>query len=241
LSGQLRATNDLLESLSVCGASIRGLSLDTGRSSWRDLDVAKLFRVIDEHTWLSCTVPRHLLRYMKDRTTDRKLRLWACAATAHRYAQDESVLAVVALVEAWADGDSPAGLKEHDRDRLCSPSAWEAAYEGTLRPLEKLPSSEKKNRLTEFQLAAVHEVFGNPFHSVVIDPRWIIPTVLSIAQAAYVERLLPTGHLDADRLAVLADALEEAGCSDPAMLAHLRGPGPHLRGCWPLDLLLRKV
>jgi hypothetical protein len=202
--------------------------------------MAKLFRVIDEQTWLSCTVPRHLLRYLKDRTTDRKLRLWACAAIAHRSAQDEEMLALVALVEACADGEQPPGLKAHTRGGLCSQSAWEAAYEGTLRALEKLPSSDKKDRYTAFQLAAIHEIFGNPFRPVVIDPRWLTPTVTSLAQAAYGERLLPTRQLDADRLAVLADALEEAGCSDPAILGHLRGPGPHFRGCWALDRLLKK-
>jgi hypothetical protein len=40
------------------------------------------------------------------------------------------------------------------------------------------------------------------------------------------------------RLVVLADALEEAGCQDWEFLAHLRGPGPHVRGCWALDLIL---
>jgi hypothetical protein len=202
--------------------------------------VAKLFRVTDEHTWLSCTVPRHLLRYMKDRTTDRKLRLWACAATAHRYPQAADVLAVVALVERWADGDHPAELKAHARDGICSESAWEAAYEGTLRTLEKLSRSEKKARDTQFQLALVHELFGNPFRPAVFDPRWLTPTVIAVARAAYDERLRPAGHLDGDRLAVLADALEEAGCSDPAILGHLRGPGPHVRGCWVLDRLLEK-
>jgi hypothetical protein len=37
---------------------------------------------------------------------------------------------------------------------------------------------------------------------------------------------------------VLADALEEAGCGDEEILGHLRGPGPHVRACWVLDLLL---
>jgi hypothetical protein len=205
-----------------------------------DFGLGKLFRVIDEHTWLSCTVPRHLLRYMKDRTTDRKLRLWACAATAHRYAQAEDVLAVVALVERWADGDYPSELKWHARDSICSESAWEAAYEGTLRTLEKLPSSEKKVRYTEFQLALVHEIFGNPFRPVIFDPRWMSPTVHSLARAAYDERLWPSSHLDGARLAVLADAVEEAGCCDPAILSHLRRSGPHVRGCWVLDLIRSK-
>jgi hypothetical protein len=43
-----------------------------------------------------------------------------------------------------------------------------------------------------------------------------------------------------DRLPVLADALEDAGCGDPAVLGHLRGPGPHARGCWVVDLVLGK-
>ena len=43
-----------------------------------------------------------------------------------------------------------------------------------------------------------------------------------------------------DRLPILADALEEAGCDDPAILAHLRGDGPHCRGCWVVDLALGK-
>jgi hypothetical protein len=43
-----------------------------------------------------------------------------------------------------------------------------------------------------------------------------------------------------DRLPILADALEEAGCAEADLLAHLRGPAPHVRGCWALDLLLGK-
>ena len=213
---------------------------ERGAAGQEDCGVAKLFRVIDEGTWLSCPIARHLLRYLKDRTTDRKLRLWACAATAHRYAGNEAVLAVVALVERWADGDYPSELTAHAGERIGSESAWEAAYEGTLRTLEKLPGSDKKKQDTAFQLAAVHEIFGNPFRPVAFDPRWLTPTVVSLAQAAYDERPRPGGSLDTVRLAVLADALEEAGCSDPAVLGHLRGPGPHFRGCWALDRLLQK-
>jgi hypothetical protein len=43
-----------------------------------------------------------------------------------------------------------------------------------------------------------------------------------------------------DRLPILADALEEAGCTDADVLAHCRSPGPHVRGCWLVDLLLNK-
>jgi hypothetical protein len=75
---------------------------------------------------------------------------------------------------------------------------------------------------------------------VAFDPAWRTPAVLAQAQAAYDNRTLPAGTLEPDRLAVLADALEEAGCADPDILGHLRGPGPHVRGCFVVDAILDK-
>jgi hypothetical protein len=69
--------------------------------------------------------------------------------------------------------------------------------------------------------------------------QWNDGTVVHLAQAAYEERELPRGHLDRHRLAVLADAVEEAG-GDAKLVAHLRDLGPHCRGCWSVDLLLGK-
>jgi hypothetical protein len=60
---------------------------------------------------------------------------------------------------------------------------------------------------------------------------WNNGTVANLAQTIYDERAFI-------RLPILGDALEEAGCSEAAMLAHCRGPGPHARGCWVVDLLL---
>jgi hypothetical protein len=88
------------------------------------------------------------------------------------------------------------------------------------------------------QCRLLHDLSGNPFRPVRLDPAWGTPQVVALAQAAYDERVLPAGHLDPTRLAVLADALEEAGCTEQTMLAHLRGPGPHVRGCWAVDLIL---
>jgi hypothetical protein len=86
------------------------------------------------------------------------------------------------------------------------------------------------------QASLLREVVSNPFRSVVLDPAWLTPTVRAIAQVAYREHILPQGQLDAGHLGVLADALEEAGCSEWVVLDHLRTPGPHVRGCWALDL-----
>jgi hypothetical protein len=83
-------------------------------------------------------------------------------------------------------------------------------------------------------------IFGPSHRPVAADPCWITPLVTSLATAAYEDRALPSGELDAPLLAVLADALEDAGCTDADLLGHLRGPGPHVRGCWALDLILGK-
>ncbi len=73
---------------------------------------------------------------------------------------------------------------------------------------------------------------------VVFGCLWLTPTVRAIAQIAYNERP-PSGFLDPLRLAVLADALMDAGCDDGDLLQHLRN-SPHVRGCWVLDLILGK-
>jgi hypothetical protein len=39
-------------------------------------------------------------------------------------------------------------------------------------------------------------------------------------------------------LAILADALFDAGCDNEELLTHCRADGPHVRGCWAVDLIL---
>jgi hypothetical protein len=92
------------------------------------------------------------------------------------------------------------------------------------------------------QAPLVRDIFGNPFRPAPrVEPDWLSwngGTVAGLALAAYEQRQLPAGHLDPARLLVLADALEESGCSDADLLGHLRGPGPHVRGCFAVDALL---
>jgi hypothetical protein len=90
-----------------------------------------------------------------------------------------------------------------------------------------------------WQVALLRCIFGNPFCLVQVEPAWRSPDVLRLAEAAYDERSLPSGHLDNTNLAVLADALEEMGSPGP-LLEHLRSPGPHVRGCHALDAVLGK-
>ena len=80
----------------------------------------------------------------------------------------------------------------------------------------------------------IRDIFGfHRFRAVGIDPGWLSwgdGTILKIAQGAYDERAF-------DRLPILADALEEAGCTNADILAHCRQPGEHVRGCWVIDLI----
>ncbi len=90
----------------------------------------------------------------------------------------------------------------------------------------------------EAQSHLLRDIFGNPFRTVSLDPWQRTASVVSLAQAAYEERIMPSGELDCQRLSVLADALEDAGSGDVDILGHLRGAGLHVRGCWAVDLCL---
>jgi hypothetical protein len=83
------------------------------------------------------------------------------------------------------------------------------------------------------QARLLHDVIGNPFRPDTLDHAWRTPQVVALAQGIYNDRAF-------DRLSILADTLEEAGCDSADILAHLRGPGPHVRGCWAVDAILGK-
>jgi hypothetical protein len=83
-------------------------------------------------------------------------------------------------------------------------------------------------------VAVIRDVFGNPFHLVEFDPAWRTDTALALARRMYDSR-------DCSAMPILADALQDAGCNDEEILNHCRGPGPHVRGCWVVDLVLGRV
>ena len=195
----------------------------------------KRFQVVTESDWLSCTVPRHLLRFLKERTSDRKLRLWACAWAAYRHGVYDVMRAAIAEAEGWADGDRAANMGRYRAAYyVCFDSAWTAAYEGAVRSHEKSPTSEKKHKGTQFQLATLRDIFGNPFRPVAFAPAWRTSDVLLLARGIYDERAF-------DRMPILADALQDAGCTNEDILSHCRdASAAHVRGCWVVDHVLGK-
>jgi hypothetical protein len=96
----------------------------------------------------------------------------------------------------------------------------------------------------EVQASLLRDIFGPLMHREVRIAlsilKWNDGTVVKLAQAIYEDRRLPEGTFDNGHLAILADALEEASCTDAELLAHLRSPGPHVRGCFALDSVLNK-
>jgi hypothetical protein len=85
------------------------------------------------------------------------------------------------------------------------------------------------------QATLLHDLFGPlPLRPISLDAALLTPTVTALALSIYTDR-------NFSDLPVLADALEESGCTSEEILSHLRGPGPHCRGCWPLDLILGKA
>jgi hypothetical protein len=223
-------------------------------------------KTVTEEEWLNSTDPRELLKSFGKRVSRRKARLFAvaCCRRAWRMLTDSRIRYVLELTEQFADGlvtkkqlapayqEATAAingnrgwftLPEHAAlGVLCAASTSRDVVGGAIDAaqyvafaLGELPSA------SHVHADLVRNIFGNSFRSVTISSTvlvWNDGLVVRLAQAAYEERHLPAGTLDNGRLAFLADALEEAGCTDTDILGHLRGPGPHVRGCWPLDLCL---
>jgi len=88
----------------------------------------------------------------------------------------------------------------------------------------------------KIQAQLVADIFGNPFRCLTVAPDWTArlgDVVLRLARVIYADR-------DFALLPILADALEEAGCTEASIVDHCRGPEPHARGCWVVDLILSK-
>jgi hypothetical protein len=118
---------------------------------------------------------------------------------------------------------------------------WERTGQYTAHLVADIASRTAGRRVDAAQITVekaaqcdlLRDIFGNPFNPVRSDPSWFTITAVTLAASIYAQRTF-------DRLPLLADALEDAGCTDADLLGHLRGPGPHVRGCWAVDLVLGK-
>jgi hypothetical protein len=154
-----------------------------------------------------------------------------CGAGARSYA----VHAVIRSVQTASPNFADAAASEVAAAIGFSQLPPDAPFE----PMHHEEVNRVHNAGCRAQLPAVRDILRNPFRPLPVIPAPLPGSVLSVAEAAYDERLA-TFDLDPLRLSVLSDALEEAGCTNAELLSHLRSPGPHVRGCWAVDLILGK-
>jgi hypothetical protein len=213
-----------------------------------------------EAEWLACSDPRPMLRQLHYNYSHRKKRLFACdcarrlwellpdgsrqaVETAERFADDEATKKE--LIDARTKADEACRyLGANTAPKVAAKATgWDAVYAAEDASAVVLSTvalqwggvSAKAERVR--QCCVLRDLVGNPFRSVVLDPAWLAwsgDVVPKIAQAIY-------GELRFADLPILADALEDAGCADAAILAHCRSGGEHVRGCWVIDLLLGKA
>jgi hypothetical protein len=212
-----------------------------------------------EAEWNSCTDPRKMLELLRARgqASERNLRLFACGCCRGIWhlLTDKCSRRAVEVVERFADGR--ATPQTFRKWHWAAYEAYEATGEAAYAPyaaghrVADLAASDAADAAADAgqqragQCDLLRDIFGNPFRtSPRIDPLWLAwndGTVKRLAEAAYEHRSLPEGTLDQARLAVLADALEEAGCTNEEILSHSRSASDHVRGCWLIDLLLKKA
>ena len=200
-----------------------------------------------EEAWPACTDPAAMTDYLRDKTSDRKVRLLTCALCrllVDRMTDERSVQAVAAA-ELFADGL----INRRDLNPI-----WWNAHQPMLEAVRSVPRSRSQVYGLAYEaagfsprfspagvpldrrilVAALRDIFGNPFRPVACDPAWHASDVLALALGIYQDRAF-------DRMPILADALQDAGCGNDDVLNHCRGPGLHVRGCWVIDLVLGKV
>jgi hypothetical protein len=208
---------------------------------------------MEERVWLACETPRPMIERLLAHPrsgvgergwpfSERKLRLWVEACRAHTGDTDDWIdlnnhRAVMNSVMAWADISHGPG-DEWARLHACRPRT-RAAY---LRDV--IGSVNNPVSLPYYEPGHANPVWCRPGDQVHLSDAarclWLTDEVLNIATACW-EYAEGGWKISADRLLVLADALEDAkgtGKVPHPTIAHLRGSGPHVRGCWVVDLLL---
>jgi hypothetical protein len=93
--------------------------------------------------------------------------------------------------------------------------------------------STPKKRTAQAVRLVFFEHFGDIERPMALDPSWRTRTVVGLAGGIYAEMAF-------ERMPILGDALQDAGCTEAVILDHCRNLDTHARGCWLVDALLGK-
>jgi hypothetical protein len=217
---------------------------DTGQ----EIRIGRSANEFHEADWLRWREPRILGDYLTRMGSPRKGRLLLCAF-ARCFLDEMSYLwcrEAVETAELFVDGQTGRDELEAASRRLWSlllsgpkQERWAKIVDPVSRVLAPRPycySTAVTPAEKRAHCDRIRDIFGNPFRRPTADPfwrSWREGTISRLAQGVYDDRAF-------DRLPILADALEDAGCDNAYILAHCRSDGEHVRGCWVVDLLLGK-
>jgi hypothetical protein len=185
---------------------------------------------MNEREWLTSLDPGPMLEPLRKRASDRKLYLLsiACLRLIYPYTPDDAN--AYAAFENAADCPDPNLGMSKAVERF--PGYW--GFDRGARYLAECTTRPREYSLWYKVPPIFREIFGNPFRPVAFDPSWLTSDVLALARGIYDERAF-------DRMPILADALQDAGCTNEDVLTHCRGANYlHVRGCWVVDLVLGK-
>ena len=181
-----------------------------------------------------------------DPKTDRKLRLFACACCRRALDLLPPNIAQVAaeIAEKYADGQPIASEVEFIRNRIPLLANEESdlldyaaldfiAFEAAHRVGTAFYFRSGKSFTEVEQQGALIRDLAKPNYRSDFSPEWRADTAVSLARLMY-------DTYEFSAMPILADALQDAGCDNADILDHCRGPGPHVRGCWVVDLVLAK-
>lgn len=150
---------------------------------------------------------------------------------------DEREVAVNEAGKAWSNEETQFEWNGHllvaaAAYNVAIPMGWWGGAPAFMPP-STIVQAAAKSQIAEqtAQTDLLRDIFGNPFRALTADTSWLTSAVMELARGIYAERAF-------DRLPILADALQDAGCVEERLLDHCRSPGPHVRGCWGLDLVL---
>jgi hypothetical protein len=189
-----------------------------------------------EAEWVSCDDPYALMRAAQP-ITQRKGKLFVvgCCRQHSNVLRNRLNRRAIRAIEDNADGKL-TGQELRERAgrgvigyRLATACSAVPADPMFVILTEHLVLDPDANRAVQCHL--LRDIFGSPFRLVALNANWRTADVLGLARAIYDERAF-------DRLPILADALQDAGCDDEPLLGHCRGRGPHVRGCGAVDLVL---
>jgi hypothetical protein len=218
-----------------------------------------------ETEWWECGDPNPMLEFLRLKASDRKVRLFTAACCRHLGSKltDERSWRAIDVVERYADGlaneqDLESAFHIADAASQESPSdAADAVVSATTsygpygdqqairiayatdvaRVAVRAAPTPLRPAVRAAQAALLRDLFGHlQYRPVQIAPTWITwheGTIPTLTHSIYTERRFHD-------LPLVAKALEEAGCTDTDILSHCREPGPHVRGCWVVDLILSK-